>query len=299
MNIRQFAMLLIGIVVIAVMLRGFYVVWRARQRQTRLDMSGDVLPDDDPDTAATDELPSGGARLVRRRGTDAASRELDKARGSAAAIGLKDGEGEGGAAPILMDTVKLGGAAPEPAAPKHAVSEPEPETGPTDPEPASNHQAAPKESEEILSLNVMAKGNQTFTGEELVEILITAGLKFGEMDIFHSHLGGNEEGPVIFSVANILNPGTFDLSNMRNFRTKGLTLFLVIPSPKNNQQAFNDMLRMAEHLKTRLDGELRDDQRNLMTSQTVEHYRDRIRDFELHRMGKTAPQSRPADDKDP
>ena len=137
---------------------------------------------------------------------------------------------------------------------------------------------------EVLVCNVMACEGSELHGDDLLEALITSGLKFGEMNIFHKRFRGEINGPVIFSVANILNPGTFDLNSMTDFRTSGVSLFLPLPSPTNNLEAFDHMLDVAIHLKESLDGELKDDHRNVMTSQTIEHYRQRIRDFELRQL---------------
>ena len=137
---------------------------------------------------------------------------------------------------------------------------------------------------EVLVCNVMAREGSELHGDDLLEALITNGLKFGEMNIFHKRFRGEINGPVIFSVANILNPGTFDLNSMTDFRTSGVSLFLALPSPTNNLEAFDHMLDVAIHLKESLDGELKDDHRNVMTSQTIEHYRQRIRDFELRQL---------------
>ena len=137
---------------------------------------------------------------------------------------------------------------------------------------------------EVLVCNVMAREGFELHGDDLLEALITSGMKFGEMNIFHKRFRGTTNGPVIFSVANILNPGTFDLNAMAEFRTIGVSLFLALPSPINNLEAFEQMLDVAIHLKESLDGELKDDHRNVMTAQTIEHYRQRIRDFELRQL---------------
>jgi cell division protein ZipA len=107
------------------------------------------------------------------------------------------------------------------------------------------------------------------------------------MSIFHKRLSNAAQGPIIFSIANILNPGTFDLNNMEAFTTLGVSLFLPLPSPINNIDAFEQMLEVAQQIRDALGGELKDDQRNGMTAQTIEHYRQRILDFELLRL-KTA-----------
>lgn len=137
---------------------------------------------------------------------------------------------------------------------------------------------------EVVVLNVMAKEGYAFHGEDLMQLLITSGLKFGDMAIFHQRLGNDSRGPVIFSVANVLNPGTFDLNDMANFSTVGISMFLALPSPINNLEAFDMMLGTAQRLCEVLDGDLKDDHRNVMTAQTIEHYRQRIRDFELRQL---------------
>ncbi len=151
--------------------------------------------------------------------------------------------------------------------------------------PSEVRQQAPvAQPGEVLVCNVMAREGSELHGDDLLEALITSGLEFGEMNIFHKRFRGTTNGPVIFSVANILNPGTFDLNAMAEFRTIGVSLFLALPSPINNLEAFEQMLDVAIHLKESLDGELKDDHRNVMTAQTIEHYRQRIRDFELRQL---------------
>lgn len=142
----------------------------------------------------------------------------------------------------------------------------------------------PTEPSEVVVLNVMARPGREFSGDDLLHVLITSGMKFGEMNIFHRRLAGESKGPVIFSAANILNPGVFDLNRMHEFTTLGISLFLALPTPINNLEAFGQMLDVARKICGALDGELRDDNRNLMTAQTIEHYRQRIRDYELRRL---------------
>ncbi|MED5412803.1 MAG: cell division protein ZipA [Pseudomonadota bacterium] len=141
-----------------------------------------------------------------------------------------------------------------------------------------NHQS------EVIVINVMAREGGAFDGNDLLQVLVTAGLRFGEMNIFHHRLNNKNKGPLIFSVANILNPGTFDLNKMEEFSTFGISLFLALPAQINNLQAFEQMLAVAQQVRGALDGELKDDQRNVMTAQTIEHYRQRIRDFELRQL---------------
>ncbi len=166
---------------------------------------------------------------------------------------------------------------------------PQPEPEPAPSQPASTSRSGSDSSytgepSEVLVINIMARDGREFSGDDLMHALITAGLKFGDMNIFHQRLGRDKHSPVIFSVANILNPGTFDLNTMDSFTTVGISFFLALPSPINNLDALEKMLATAEQIRLSLDGELKDDSRNGMTAQTIEHYRQRVRDFELRQL---------------
>ncbi|MCB1670028.1 MAG: cell division protein ZipA [Gammaproteobacteria bacterium] len=147
------------------------------------------------------------------------------------------------------------------------------------------------EPSEVLVINVMSHDDELFRGPDLLQVMLAAGLKHGDMNIFHRHLGSRIDSPVIFSVANILNPGTFDLDNIEEFETRGVSLFLAMPAVISNREAFEDMLRTAQQLRAALDGELRDDRRSVMTAQTIEHYRQRIQDYELRKLKAAQAQS--------
>lgn len=140
---------------------------------------------------------------------------------------------------------------------------------------------------EVLVINVMARPGTELAGDDLLPVLMSNGLKFGEMSIFHRHtdkIGGRKNGPVMFSVANALNPGTFDLNRISEFATLGVCFFMTLPNVVNNMMAFEQMLATARKVQAALDAELKDDNRSVMTAQTVEHYRQRIRDFELQEL---------------
>ncbi|MDR0779473.1 MAG: cell division protein ZipA [Pseudomonadales bacterium] len=134
---------------------------------------------------------------------------------------------------------------------------------------------------EVLIINVMARAGQHFQGADLLAVLRQQGLQLGAMSIFHRHEQPDGSGPILFSMANMVKPGTFDLSAMDTFTTPGVSLFLQLPCRFGNMAAFDLMLGVALALRERLDGELKDEHRSVFTRQTIEHVRQRIRDFEL------------------
>ena len=144
----------------------------------------------------------------------------------------------------------------------------------------SNRSKAYAEPEEVLIINLMAPAGQQFAGSDLLQALLDHGLRFGAMNIFHRHKNSDGSGPAQFSLANMVVPGTFDLSAMSNFSTPGVSMFLSLPTEDNSLAAFDAMAEIAKGLAHELGGELKDENRSVMTRQTLEHYRQRVVEFE-------------------
>jgi cell division protein ZipA len=140
--------------------------------------------------------------------------------------------------------------------------------------------------QELIVINVVAPRGQHFEGPALVEGLRARGLRYGEMNIFHRV--DPMTRAVQYSVANVLEPGTFDMADIENFRSPGVCFFMQLPGPESPLEAFEDMLKAARNLALQLGGELKDEQRSVMTGQTVEHYRQRIAEFRRRLMSMRA-----------
>jgi len=134
---------------------------------------------------------------------------------------------------------------------------------------------------EVLALSVVMPQNQIMHGASLLPMLLTLGLKYGEMNIFHRHQDNAGTGPVTFSLANMLNPGSFDLDNMETFATQCVTLFMMLPNAGNAFDVYQQLLFAAKQLSEEFNAQILDDKRNVMTKQTEQHYLSRIRDFEI------------------
>lgn len=144
----------------------------------------------------------------------------------------------------------------------------------------------PQPIEEVLVINVVALDPEGFKGPALLQNILESGLRFGEMDIFHRHESMTGNGERYFSMANGVKPGTFDLDDIDHFTTRAVSFFLGLPGPKHPKRAFDVMLAAARKLSNELNGELHDDQHSVMTAQTIEHYRQRIVDFERRKLKK-------------
>lgn len=129
----------------------------------------------------------------------------------------------------------------------------------------------------ILQINVKAQ-NGYFEGPDLLRAADEAGLEPGEMDIFHRFEAIRGRRRMMFSMANMVNPGVFPFDDMGSFTTPGVTLFARLPGPKDGLIAFQDMLDSAEILAELLRGELQDETHSALTKQTIEHIRGQIRE---------------------
>lgn len=136
------------------------------------------------------------------------------------------------------------------------------------------------EAREVLVINVLARNGEQFPGTTLKKLFEACGLEHGDMDIYHRHEGADTTTPVQFSVANAVEPGTFRPQDMPALSTPGISFFMSLPGPTNSMQAFEFMLETAQCVVRNMGGELKDERRSVMTPQTIEHCRQRIREFE-------------------
>ncbi|ROQ20126.1 MULTISPECIES: cell division protein ZipA [Marinimicrobium] len=185
--------------------------------------------------------------------------------------------------------------APVAKSPKPAPAKPEPrkaEKAPSDRRTAKPEEPpkAPPQPEEVLIVNVMAPTGEQFRGDALLDSLVSAGLRFGDMNIFHRYEGAKGGGPILFSLANMVKPGVFDLDTMADFTTPGVSLFMTLPLEErvelDNVEVFDEMLEAARAIALELGGELKDENRSVMTRQTQEHCRQRIHEFERKQLSR-------------
>ena len=135
--------------------------------------------------------------------------------------------------------------------------------------------------DEVIVLHVVGEIQGTILLQQMTEL----GFKFGEFDIFHRHVDTAGNGPVLFSLANMFNPGSFDIEQIETFQTDGVALFLALPIKSNSLQAFTMMHNAAVKLSNAIGkGQVLDEHRNPLTRQALQHIHQRIREYERKRL---------------
>jgi cell division protein ZipA len=134
--------------------------------------------------------------------------------------------------------------------------------------------------ERIVTIYVAARDSGTIAGAELVVAAEKAGLEFGDMGIFHRLVEGRPDLGPIFSVANMVKPGNFDIGRISELRTPGLTFFMTLPGPVRALDGWDTMLPAAQRLAELLDAQVLDENHNALGRQTIQHLRDELRGFD-------------------
>ncbi len=137
-----------------------------------------------------------------------------------------------------------------------------------------NRQTDAVQGETIIVIYIVAADGEAFSGEAIQNALLEADLQFGDMQIFHYRGQGDEfRQRALFSVANIHEPGTFDMDNMASMTTNGLAMFMCLPAPIGGDIAFEIMLDCARDLAGRLGGELCNEKHAVLDSDAVNRLR--------------------------
>ncbi|HNV83869.1 MAG TPA: cell division protein ZipA [Arenimonas sp.] len=140
-----------------------------------------------------------------------------------------------------------------------------------------------KDFDKVVSLLLAARAGQTLQGPDLVVAAEKAGLIYGHRNIFHRMVDKSHEQGPIFSVANLVQPGIFDLRTIKELKTPGIHFFITLPGPTSALDAWDAMLPTAQRMAELLDAVVLDDQRNALGRQRISHIREELRTYDRQR----------------
>ena len=138
-------------------------------------------------------------------------------------------------------------------------------------------------AQKIVTLRLTGRNGSEFRGDELILSLRGIGMLHGKFGIYHRY-DGADENRVIFSAASLVEPGSFDVSNIKEQRIPGISLFMVLPGPIDAVEAFDMMMAAARALAQSLDGELLDESGSTLSIQRERYMREEVIAYQTSNM---------------
>ena len=115
-------------------------------------------------------------------------------------------------------------------------------------------------------------------GPTLLSELTALGFAFGDKAIFHRY---DDEGRESISLANAVEPGSFDMDTLDALKTPGVTLFMCASECQDAPAVFEEMLYVAVRLAEAMGAKLCDDRRSIMSEHSVAELRQQVQEYQL------------------
>lgn len=154
--------------------------------------------------------------------------------------------------------------------------EPQPEVA-DEPEQAEDGITA---VQDYIIIHIQTEEGLPMQGSSLLPLLLTLGFKYSEDGFFNRHEDASGQGPVLFRLANMFNPGTFDIDNMEQFSTEGVSLFMTLPCAGDSLPSFNMLHSAAKKIADEFSATILDHNRQELDVATVRQYVEKIREFD-------------------
>ncbi len=167
---------------------------------------------------------------------------------------------------------------------RYFPDEPEPAPAPAEPMPGERPDV---DFDRIVTLFLLARDGGSIAGQDLVVAAEKAGLVFGDKCIYHRLIDGRPDQGPIFSVANLTEPGSFELSAMEKLSTPGVCFFMTLPGPLSALEALDTLLPAAQRMAELLDAQLLDEERNALGRQRILSLRDEMRQYDRQQAQET------------
>ncbi len=138
---------------------------------------------------------------------------------------------------------------------------------------------SPDEQSRVITIRVLPQTGQLLSGKQLALALRAAGLQYGKFDIFH-RVDPQKPAHALFSVASLVEPGSFDLNQLEKSEFPGINFFMVLPGPDHILAAFDEMLSAASSLAESLEANLFDERGSTLSVQRARYMREEMVQFQ-------------------
>ena len=155
-----------------------------------------------------------------------------------------------------------------------------PDADPAAPETPARQEESVPEPGKVVAIRLMSDDKSGFEAERLILTLRELGLRHGRFGIFHCLEDDADDGAAVYSVASLVEPGSFDLTRIKVEHYPGISIFMTLPGPLSGVSSFDAMMDFARELARRLDGYLLDEQGDALSVQRERYMREDIIQFE-------------------
>lgn len=131
----------------------------------------------------------------------------------------------------------------------------------------------------VVAIRLMSRETAGFPAEQLLLAMRELGLRHGQFGIFHRPSDA-DPAQALYSVASLVEPGSFDLTELKTRFYPGVSIFMALPGVIDGVEAFDQMLDTARELARKLEGELLDEQGSSLSIQRERYIREEIIQFE-------------------
>ena len=127
----------------------------------------------------------------------------------------------------------------------------------------------------LIQVSVVAGPGRFFHGAELKQALMDVDLLFGDMGIFHRY--DPDLTQTLFSVASLVEPGTFPIDDMDDFECPGIVLFFQTARVSDPLGTYDDLVNTSRELAQRLHGIQWDESRQPLSASKIAHMRNLLK----------------------
>lgn len=133
-----------------------------------------------------------------------------------------------------------------------------------------------KSTDDLLVLYITSPSHISFNGLSISKAADEVGMIYGHMNIFH-HFGPGKlhSGQPLFSLANMHEPGSFDLGRMSDLKTKGLAVFMYSPASIDASVVFELFLNTTQRLAELLGGTVRTVDNSTLNNASIKTLREK------------------------
>lgn len=134
--------------------------------------------------------------------------------------------------------------------------------------------AEPASLPPLIQISIVADDGNHIDGIDLRDAFDDLRLVYGDMGIYHRY--DREYRFPLFSVASLVEPGSFPITDMENFQCPGVVLFFQPPQVDDPVAVFDDLISTCHALAMRLDAMEWDEKRQPLTSDKIVRMRLRL-----------------------